>query len=199
MKIPSMSLLGIPLLFCVFAAYADDEKKEEENLLVNGSFEDGPDLGEREYLPVDKGSKEIKGWEVTRGQIDYEGGAWQHADGQRSLDLHGSPGYGGIKQKFKTKKGQKYRLSFALAGNPSGQVPVKKLGVKVAGKEEEFTFNTKGKTLADMDWATQVLDFTATDMETTLEFYTLMKEDPSCGPALDNVSVVPVKDESPSG
>jgi choice-of-anchor C domain-containing protein len=129
---------------------------------------------------------------VTRGQIDYIGSYWQHADGKRSLDLHGSPGFGGVKQTFATEKGKKYRVSFSLAGNVDGQVKEKKLGVKAAGKEEKFTFDCTGKSRTDMGWSTQVWDFTATDKETTLELYTLMDDDPNCGPALDNVSVVAV-------
>ena len=39
------------------------------NLIVNGSFEEGPD-DPGEYKSLDKGSEEIKGWKVTRGQID---------------------------------------------------------------------------------------------------------------------------------
>src|SRR5262249_564638 len=139
-------------------------------------------------------SKEIKGWTVIRGQIDLVGNYWQHADGKRSIDLHGSPGYGGVKQSFKTVKGKKYRVTFSLAANPDGSVPEKKVGVKAAGKEEKFTFDGTGKTKTDMGWSTQVWDFTATDNETALEIYTLMEEDPNCGPVLDNVSVTAVND-----
>jgi hypothetical protein len=89
-------------------------------------------------------------------------------------------------------KGQKYRVSFSLAGNCNGEVAEKKLGVKAAGKDEKFSFDTTGKSHTDMGWTTQLWDFTAIDKETTLEFYTLMDQDPNCGPALDNVSVVPV-------
>jgi len=190
MKTALPLLPGLLLLLAGALTYAADDKQDKEaDLIVNGSFEEGTDPGEQGWKPLDKGSKDIKGWEVTRGQIDYLSSYWEHADGKRSIDLHGSPGYGGIKQTFKTKKGQKYRLTFALAGNPVGTTAEKKLGVKVGDKEEEFLFNTEGKTTTDMGWATQVLDFTATGAETTLEFYTLMKEDPNCGPALDNVSV----------
>jgi RNA polymerase sigma factor (sigma-70 family) len=174
------------------AARGGQKKQGPRNLLINGSFEEGVDISERNYLPLNKGSKDIKGWEVTRGQIDYEGLAWQHADGRRSIDLHGSPGFGGIKQTFKTKPGQKYRLTFFMAGNPVGEVPVKKMGVEVAGKKEQFRFDTQGKTLKDMGWTSHVLEFTAIDSRTTVEFYTLMKDDASCGPALDNVSIVTV-------
>ena len=189
-------LVSTLTLSSIVATYGDDKKDADKdvNLLVNGSFEEGSDPGEQGWKPLDKGSKDIKGWEVTRGQIDYVSTYWEAADGKRSLDLHGSPGYGGVKQTFKTKKGQKYRLSFALAGNPVGSVAVKQLGVKVADKEEEFSFNTSCKSTTDMGWANQVVDFTATGVETTLEIYTVMEEDPSCGPALDNVSVVASKE-----
>jgi len=197
MKSVIACLVAALFLACAFLAHADDDKAKkdnETNLLVNGSFEEGPDPGEQGFISLDKDSKEIKGWVVTRAQIDYVGTYWQHADGNRSIDLHGSPGYGGIKQTFKTKKGQKYRVSFALAANPEGAVAEKKIGVKAAGKEEKFTFDGTGKTKEDMGWSTQVWDFEATGDETTLEFYTLMEEDPNCGPVLDNVSVVPVKE-----
>jgi choice-of-anchor C domain-containing protein len=178
-------------------AQKDDKKEDkakDENLIVNGSFEEGPEIDENlGFKSLNEGSKDIKGWIVTRGQIDVTSSYWENADGKRSLDLHGSPGYGGVKQEFATKKGQKYRVTFSLAGNPEGSVPEKKLGVKAAGMEEKFTFDATGKTRTDMGWTTQVWEFTATDTKTTLEFYTLMKEDPNCGPALDNVSVVAVE------
>jgi hypothetical protein len=80
--------------------------KPTGNLLVNGSFEDGPD-DVPDFKSLDKGSTDIKGWKVTRGQIDLIGTFWTSADGKRSLDLHGSPGYGGVEQTFKTRKGAK--------------------------------------------------------------------------------------------
>jgi choice-of-anchor C domain-containing protein len=185
------------------AAFArDDSTKDQDaaepkevSLLVNGSFEDGPELsfGGR-LLHLNEGATDIKGWTVTRSQITYMGTGWQSADGKRSLDLHGGPGYGGIKQTFATKKGQKYRVQFSLAGNPDGRVAEKVLAVAAAGKEERFTFNTKDKTRQEMGWSTQVWDFVATSKETTLEFYTLMTEDNSWGPALDKVSVVEINE-----
>jgi choice-of-anchor C domain-containing protein len=177
-----------------------DDKKEaqvkEENLLVNGSFEEGPQTDENlGFKPLDEGALDIKGWTVTRAQIDYVDAYWKAADGKRSLDLNGSPGIGGIQQKFKTEKGKKYRVTFSLAGNPDGSGPEKKLGVKAAGKEEKFTFDTTGKSRTDMGWSTQVWEFTADDKETTLEFYSLTTDDGNYGPALDNVSVVQVMDQ----
>src|SRR5262245_37683734 len=80
------------------------------NLLVNGSFEEGIDVGE--FVPLNEGSTAIKGWTVTRGQIDYVGTHWTAGEGKRSLDLHGSPGFGGVKQTFRTVQGQRYRVTF---------------------------------------------------------------------------------------
>jgi choice-of-anchor C domain-containing protein len=180
--------LAALLLALVTPAVAE---KEEKNLLVNGSFEDGPDV--EEFKSLDEDATEIKGWVVSRGQLDYIGTHWKHADGKRSLDLGGSPGFGGIKQTFDTTKGQKYRVTFSLAGNPGGTVTVKKLGVKAAGKKEFFEFDTTGKSNDDMGWVTKTWEFTAEEPKTTLEFYNPMVEDPLCGPALDNVSVVAVK------
>ncbi len=177
-------------LLLAFAAPAPEEK-EGKNLLVNGSFEDGSEVGE--FKSLDEDSTEIKGWVVTRGQIDYVGTHWKAADGQRSLDLGGSPGFGGVKQTFKTRKGQKYRVTFALAGNPGGTVAEKRLGVRAAGQKEFFTFDTTGKSREDMGWVTKTWDFTDEGTETTLELFDAMTEDPFAGPALDNVSVVVVK------
>jgi choice-of-anchor C domain-containing protein len=158
------------------------------NLLTNGSFEDGPD-GLGNWQPYGPGIMAIKGWEVTRGQIDLVGNQWPAAEGQRSLDLHGSPGLGGIKQTFATTPGTRYKVTFSMAGNPEGSVPKKRMGVSAAGESGEFEFDATGKTVKAMGWAKKTWRFKATEKQTTLEFYTLMKEDEACGPALDDVSV----------
>jgi Protein of unknown function (DUF642) len=96
MRTLSTSLVGAVVLAALFgSALSGDEKKpaEAKNLLKNGSFEEGPDPGA--FKPLDEASTDIKGWTVTRGQIDYIGSHWQAGDGSRSLDLHGSPGFGG--------------------------------------------------------------------------------------------------------
>jgi choice-of-anchor C domain-containing protein len=190
------TLLLVASSFALSWSTQDDKADEEKqpNLLVNGSFEEGPDPGPRGVTWFNEGATDIKGWTVTRGQISYVSTMWQHADGKRALDLHGSPGFGGIKQTFKTKKDQKYRVTFAMAGSPGGRVAKKELGVSAAGKEEKFVFDSTDKNAKDMGWATQVWDFVATDDETTVEFYTLMTEDENFGPALDKVSVAPVTD-----
>jgi Protein of unknown function (DUF642) len=68
------------------------------------------------------------------------------------------------------------------------------MAVKAAGKQEEFTFNVEGKSRTNMGWTTQAWDFTATDAETTLELFTTMTVDENYGAAIDNVSVVELKE-----
>jgi len=116
-------------------------------------------------------------------------------DGRLSLDLHGSHDYGGIEQTFKTTVGQRYRVTFAMAGNPGGTVPVKRLPVCAAGQEQEFAFDSTNRTKNNMGWIEYAWEFEAVAGETTLEFHTVMNSDPFFGPELENVRVwaVPAK------
>lgn len=159
-------------------------------LVKNGSFEDGPEITAGWGIPVDKDSTSVTNWTVTRGQIDVVTDThWQAGEGKRSLDLHGSPGIGGVKQTLATKKGRKYTVTLQMAGNPDGQPKERGLWVAAAGDAKKFTFSTKGKSLTDMGWEKVTWDFTATDDETELEIYSAEEADPFGGPAIDNVSV----------
>ncbi len=158
------------------------------NLLVNGSFELGASPG-GSFITLQRGSTAIAGWTVTRATIDYIGGWWRASDGARSLDLDGTPGFGGIAQTFATAPGRAYRVAFDLAGNPAGPPAVKALGVRAAGQQARFTFDVTGKRYDAMGWTRHSWTFTATATMTTLEFYSLDATGGSFGPALDNVSV----------
>lgn len=160
-----------------------------DNLLVNGSFEQGPWVGT--YLPIDSGSTAIDGWVVSRQEIDIVV-YWLAYDGDKSIDLNGSPGRGGIKQTFATNEGTMYRVTFAMAGNPEGMTPIMRMGVSAAGSSTEFSFDIAGKSITDMGWQTKTWTFVATGQTTTLEFYSLMSPTSWFGPAIDNVSVVAV-------
>lgn len=163
--------------------------KANPELVKNGSFEEGPELPDG-WTPLDKDSTAIAGWTVTRGQIDLLSDKhWQAGEGKRSLDLHGSPGIGGVKQTLATKKGKAYTVTVQLASNPGGHPIEKSLWVGAAGKRKKFTFEATGKSLTDMGWEKVTWEFTATDDETELEIYSAEDADPFAGPALDNVSV----------
>jgi choice-of-anchor C domain-containing protein len=164
------------------------------NLLTNGSFEDGPepDAGGPGFTPFLVGATEIRGWNITRGSVDYIGPYWQHADGRRSIDLNGNEP-GTLAQTFRTRPGKKYRVSFQLAGNGCGDGSgVKVVIVRAAGTKSEFSFDTEGRSYESMGWVSKTWEFTATAEETTLEFESATDLSPACGPALDQVSVVEV-------
>ncbi|MBR8827640.1 MAG: choice-of-anchor C family protein [Gomphosphaeria aponina SAG 52.96 = DSM 107014] len=165
------------------------------NLIKNGSFEIGTDPNNYpgSILPLNPGATDIQNWVVTREQIDYKGDVWQAADGNRSLDLNGSPGIGGIAQTFNTIPGAKYQVTFALAGNPFDAPAIKKMQVEAAGRSVTFSFDTTGKSNSNMGWEQKSWEFTATLPQTTLEFFSVtVDDDPlkSVGPALDNVKVI---------
>jgi choice-of-anchor C domain-containing protein len=173
---------------------AKDEEKP--NLIVNGSFEAGPEF-EGSFLPLDEDSVEIRGWVVTRGQIDLQqetAGQVKAAHGKRSLDLHGSPGFGGVKQPFVTKVGQKYRVTFSMSGNPGVGHESVRMVVRAAGKKEVFEFGMAGVTLDDLKWEKKTWEFTAVDTITVLELHTAMAPTANAfgGPLLDDVKVVAV-------
>lgn len=162
------------------------------NVLVNGSFEDGPGAAAGGFTPVAAESTDIKGWKVTTGSVDHISTYWKAADGERSLDLNGNE-VGPLAQTFKTVKGQKYRVTFALAANPDAGADSMKVKVSAAGKSDEFTFEKKETSKENMGWVIKAWEFTADADETTLEFASLHTDEAFCGPALDDVIVAPVQ------
>ena len=165
-----------------------------KNLLVNGSFEDGPSVADFVNLEAGTvGANDIPGWTVTQENIDYIGTEWVPSDGDRSIDLDGTPGFGGIAQTFSTVPGQQYQVVFDMAGNPGGLPAVKRMQVEAAGQSAEFSFDVTGRTLSDMGWIEHSWEFTASDSSTTLEFVSLHTGPANFfGPALDNVRIYAV-------
>jgi choice-of-anchor C domain-containing protein len=154
--------------------------------LVNGSFEEGPWIGT--YLALDSGTTVIPGWVVSRGKIDVQV-YWQSYHGQRSLDLDGTPGAGGVSQTISTVPGAVYRVSFAMAGNPEGSPVVKSMAVGAENQVGAFTFNVSGKTIAAMGWEMRSWTFTARNASSTIEFWSTDAGGGRWGPALDSVTV----------
>src|SRR4051812_34862306 len=153
MRTALLCLLLLPFSAATPGAPAPLPRPLPPNLLVNGSFEEGPPIGN--WLPLAAGNKNIKGWVVTRESVDLIGNYWPAAHGGRSIDLHGSPGYGGISQTFATVAGRSYLVTFSLAGNPEGTAPKKVLGVSAAGQSGTFHFDTTGKTARALGWQKQ--------------------------------------------
>ncbi|HUK31703.1 MAG TPA: choice-of-anchor C family protein [Candidatus Acidoferrum sp.] len=186
------------LLLGLIVSLAFQASQTPANLIVNGSFEQAS-VTPPSYQDLPPGSTAIKGWTAT-GHIDYVAGLWQASDGKHSLDLEGSACntrsttdcLGGVKQTFATVAGQKYDVTFDLAGNPFGAPAVKTLKVSAAGAPQNFTFTVTGHNAASMGWKTQHWTFTAAAATTTLEFDSAdsVTNLSGWGPVLDNVIVM---------
>lgn len=157
-------------------------------LVVNGGFESGPDIGDAD-MRLDPGSQEIPGWRVVGGSTDYAGPGWSSPEGVRSLDLEGETAFGGVQQTIPTEPGQVYTVTFDLAGNPDGEPRVKRMQVRAAGQSTERWFDSFGRTREDLGWQTHTWQFTATEEKATLEFRSIEDGPGHCGAMLDNVRV----------
>lgn len=185
--------LCVTLLVLAGGLLLGGEAAQAANLLRNGSFEIGRNPG-RYFSMLYPGATAINGWTVTRGSIDYIGGYWQPADGNRSIDLNGRDA-GEIAQTFSTTVGQTYLVTFALAGNPENLPLLKEMRVAAAGQSADFSFDIIGNSFSEMGWRQTSWQFTAVDTETTLKFLSLSNTKPRAyGAALDNVSVVPMSE-----
>lgn len=167
------------------------------SLIVNGDFEEGPRVGQ--FLNLAGGATSIPGWVVIGEGIDYVGNGYYLASrGERSLDLDGSAtsrstppfAQGGIAQTFATVPGQRYLVTFDMAGNPARPPAQKPMRVSAAGQSEEFVFDITGKNARNMGWLPKRFSFTAKESSTTLEFRSLTASPlTGYGAAIDNVTV----------
>ena len=167
---------------CLVAAFtmsAVAATAAQANLVVNGGFEEAV----------------VPAWTESKGgveRVETGGGGWTPHSGNFSLDLNASS-RGGIAQTLATTASQKYTLSFWMAGNPYCGNLFYKLKVIWGGTfSAEPTFdNTSGvHNPTSMGWTQESYTVTAAGSATSLEFESVEPEG-ACGPALDDVSVVP--------
>jgi len=158
-----------------------------ENLIKNGSFEEGRDPGQ--FSTEGVGSKNIAHWNVTMGTVDYIGSYFPCHSGKRCIDMDGTPGPGRIQQTFKTTPGTTYRVTFALDANRQGPPDVKRLKVSAAGQSKAFSFDGK----KNKKWKLFTWEFTARSDRTTLAFTSLSVKGNDYGALLDDVSVTAVE------
>jgi choice-of-anchor C domain-containing protein len=182
-----MHPLRLTVVFAFVAAAAGAALAAGGNLIVNGGFEaNGPIAA---WRSLSAGSSAVPGWRVTSGTGALVGGFWRASSGSNSLEV-GSPGAGAIAQTIATVAGRRYRLSFALAGNPDGPPRVKTLVVSAGAAARTFTFDAGGRSRGAMGWTNESLGFTATGTATTIRFARLDGGASAWfGPAIDDVSV----------
>jgi hypothetical protein len=158
------------------------------------------------YVPFPPPPPELTGWRVVKGTVDIVGpGYWQPAPGQgnRSLDLIGSPGAATIEQTFATEPGSEYVFSGWLSHNPV-------IGPGMARRANVYLNDTffvelvhgdpKTRT-KNMRWTRFSHRFRATSGRTTLRLKDVTVATGSspnsatavqlCGTALDGLSVTP--------
>lgn len=169
-------------LVTVSAQSTQERPNPCRNLVINGSFEQGPNTDG--YLMRKPGDRSIQGWQVIHDTIDYIGTYFPSAHGTRHVDLDGTPGFGGIQQIVTTEPGQKYKLTFSLAGNPQGAPSTKVMMAQAGNVSKRFAH------AADTGWTQQTIIFTANSSSTVIAFYSADKEGGYWGPLLDNVQLV---------
>ncbi|MEU4741279.1 choice-of-anchor C family protein [Actinosynnema sp. NPDC023658] len=154
---------------------------------ANGGFE-SPTAPAGGFQRFPTGST-LGAWTVTANDVDLSGaGFWQTAEGAQSLDLEGGLGFGAVTQQVVTGLAWKVRVRFALAGNPAGGPAVKTLRVLADGQVVgEFSFDTTGKTLADMGYVQREVSFRSVRLVTPLTFASATGS--GYGPVIDDVRV----------
>jgi len=156
----------------------------QANLITNGDFSSGP-TPTGPYTTLAAGSNAIPYWTIGGAGIDYITGLWQAPPGTtRSLDMSALDA-GFVSTTFNTSSGQQYSITFALAGNVTGDT--KHLEVTVGAYNNIFTFDTAGLSYSNMGWVDQSFTVTGNGAPMTLTFTSL--DGSSAGPALGNVRV----------
>jgi choice-of-anchor C domain-containing protein len=167
---------------------------EGDELVLNGSFENGVDAGS--FVTVNAvDSSSIANWTVGSGSVDYIGSYWPASAGSRSVDLNGNT-TGSISQTLTTVVGQTYTVSFDMSGNPdnsndantSPSNKVMKVFTDGTASPENFSYDTAvhGNSLSNMKWSHGSYSFTASATSTVLTFASQIEG--AYGPVIDNVS-----------
>ncbi|MEU9982899.1 choice-of-anchor C family protein [Streptomyces sp. NPDC050856] len=128
-------------------------------------------------------------WKVATGAVDLIGaGFWQAAEGDQSVDLNAT-GPGTVTQTFTTTPGKSYTVTYSLAGNPGGNQPLKTGRALIDGQSfQDFTFDTTGRTMANMGYVTRQFTFVANNTTTALAFSSTTPRS-AHGPVIDDVRV----------
>jgi choice-of-anchor C domain-containing protein len=132
--------------------------------------------------------QQMGAWTVTRDNVDLAGqGSWQTVEGVQSLELNGDTN-GAVAVNFPTVPLFKYRVSYALAGDPVGGPTIKTGQVLVNGNvAQSFSFDITGKTRGNMGWVRKSFVFLSLGHSATLEFAGTNPGD--FGPVIDDVVV----------
>jgi hypothetical protein len=170
-----------------------------QNLIVNGSFEDGAFVNQQSgFMVLSPGSTTMTGWTVFNADLAWgdtpNGTGLVTPFGIKFLDFtafDNAVPHGGVQQNIPTAPGTSYLASFFLGtletGFPNHQGPIT-VEASAAGVTQQFTFDPPPGSEGNQ-WGQFFLPFTATGATTTVSFLGIFG-DQHIG--MDNVSVVAV-------
>jgi len=185
-KLKFIALIGI-------LAVALGAVTAQANLILNGSFENGTsnDGGNGFTTVTAVDTTTISNWSVTAQSVDWIGSYWNASQGDRSIDMTGTPGNGTIAStSFATTAGAKYKVTFDLSGNFVHDATQRSLEVSAGNDVATYIFlKPGGWSTTNMQWKSEVFYFTAAASTSTLQFSAVNNgTEQYCGPALDNVT-----------
>lgn len=171
-----------------------------DNLLVNGSFEDTTGhnwQGNGSWMRVYSGGTAITGWTVGGGcGVDWHNSTELKPieNGTYAVDLNcdgtGISNTGTLSQTFATTAGQKYELTFYLAGpepcTTCGFPDPRLVNVNINGTD--YVLSQPASSNLAIQWGLKTVDFTASSSSSMLTFSSLNGTG-YWGPVLDNASV----------
>ena len=141
--------------------------------IVNGDFEETTVDPGGFYVVLPGGSTAITGWTVTGAAIEQIGTFWQASSGLRSIDLSGS-------DRRRHRADLRHRRWASRTGSRSTSRAIRtrrrrsrRSTSAPPGRSQDFTFDTTGKTRANMGYIPMTFDFTAASASTTLAFTSL--------------------------
>lgn len=177
----------IKLVVLGLAAALSNMSVASTNLVTNGDFESSTFSGG--FTTYAAGSGSLASWTIEDGSVDLINTYWAAASGNYSLDLSGNFD-GIISQNLSTVVGQRYHVSFSMAGNPDDSSDLVKTIQVGLSQQPLYTFNVAGKSHSNMGWETKGFDFIATATSSKLFF--AGTQESAYGAALDNISVTAV-------
>jgi choice-of-anchor C domain-containing protein len=176
-------------------------------LFQNGSFEGlvltGDALDDGLISVPSPNTGMIPSWSIdgpVGGSVDWVSNLLWHAqDGFASIDLSGTFGnMSSLYQQFDTVTGQKYEVTFWMAGNFISTTMPKSMQVTVGDYNQGYTQDYAPMVFDGAyqpAWSQKTFQFTATGSSTTLQFADTSGNDLE-GVILDNVSVTTVPEPS---
>jgi len=161
------------------------------NLIANGTFSE-PVVCPKDMGKFVGGSTAITDWTVGEVSVNVVCHTYfQPETGDQSIDLSGTPGPGSLAQTVPTTSGNKYTLSWFMAGNPSCGQAVKTMDVDWNGTLVDApTFDTTGHSVTSMGWQSEQITVSAVGATSTVLFADATPDMSLCGATLDNVSLV---------